>query len=414
MKSLIIGILLLIGLGASAQSDTIKIKRTGITLGQVNTILGDYVEKDSALVFNLSSSRNGDLLYYDSVNNRFVNLRPTFSAPLSWDYLTGTATLDTSTALIGIATKAYVLSQAGTGLSGTGLVSTIGSTVSYNTTSASLSSILSDETGTGALVFGTSPTFTTGITTPYVTGGTTSTSSLVIRSTSQIADATGANIYMVNGGDTTMTLTYSGAVGINVLTPASVLDVRGPATAALVNIQASTATSATSAGIVFQASRGSVGWDGTYQGLKLGTGDNGKPIVFGNSTTAGAGEYARFLGTGDLLLGVTAANSKLTVNGSFATAYRAITANRTLDATDCNISVTSGTVTVTLPTAVSVVGREYWVSNTGATSLDVTTTSSQTFINVTGTPTTISAIPQFTSYRFVSTGAVWLAYKITN
>ena len=38
------------------------------------------------------------------------------------------------------------------------------------TTSAQLAGVISDETGSGALVFGTSPTFTTGITTPLING----------------------------------------------------------------------------------------------------------------------------------------------------------------------------------------------------------------------------------------------------
>jgi hypothetical protein len=38
------------------------------------------------------------------------------------------------------------------------------------TTSAQLAGVISDETGSGALVFGTSPTFTTNITTPQITG----------------------------------------------------------------------------------------------------------------------------------------------------------------------------------------------------------------------------------------------------
>lgn len=38
------------------------------------------------------------------------------------------------------------------------------------TTSAQLAGVISDETGTGALVFGTSPSFTTGITTPLING----------------------------------------------------------------------------------------------------------------------------------------------------------------------------------------------------------------------------------------------------
>lgn len=48
-------------------------------------------------------------------------------------------------------------------LSGTGLLSFSGTTASYNTTSSSIAGIISDETGSGAMVFGTSPSFTTPI-----------------------------------------------------------------------------------------------------------------------------------------------------------------------------------------------------------------------------------------------------------
>lgn len=51
----------------------------------------------------------------------------------------------------------------GTALSGTGLVSASGASISYNTTSASIAGIISDETGTGSMVFGTNPTITTGM-----------------------------------------------------------------------------------------------------------------------------------------------------------------------------------------------------------------------------------------------------------
>ena len=53
---------------------------------------------------------------------------------------------------------------AGSTLSGTGLVSASGASISYNTTSSSIAAILSDETGSGAMVFGTAPTFASNIT----------------------------------------------------------------------------------------------------------------------------------------------------------------------------------------------------------------------------------------------------------
>jgi len=52
------------------------------------------------------------------------------------------------------------------------------------TTSAQLAGVLSDETGTGAAVFGTTPTFTTSITTPLIIGGTASGDDVTLQSTS--------------------------------------------------------------------------------------------------------------------------------------------------------------------------------------------------------------------------------------
>lgn len=53
--------------------------------------------------------------------------------------------------------------------------------------SANLAAAVTDETGTGALVFGTAPTFTTSITTPLIYGGTAAGSSLTLRGTSNAA-----------------------------------------------------------------------------------------------------------------------------------------------------------------------------------------------------------------------------------
>lgn len=52
------------------------------------------------------------------------------------------------------------------------------------TTSSQLASIISDETGTGALVFGTAPIFTTSITSPIVYGSASASSDLLVDSTS--------------------------------------------------------------------------------------------------------------------------------------------------------------------------------------------------------------------------------------
>jgi hypothetical protein len=68
------------------------------------------------------------------------------------------------------------------------------------TTSSELAGVISDETGSGALVFGTTPTFTTNITSPLVIGGTGTTSTAIIRSTSGVG-TTGADIIFQTGNN---------------------------------------------------------------------------------------------------------------------------------------------------------------------------------------------------------------------
>jgi hypothetical protein len=110
--------------------------------------------------------------------------------------------------------------------------------------------------------------------------------------------------------------------------------------------------------------------------------------------------------TGALGIGVTP-TSLLHVAGSFATGYVAKTALYTLTATDHTVEVTSGTHTQTLPTAVGCAGRIYTITNSGTGVVTIGTTSSQTFVNVTATPTTLT-VAQFHTYVVQSNGANWL------
>ncbi|NCN28339.1 hypothetical protein GW915_12290, partial [bacterium] len=88
-------------------------------------------------------------------------------------------------------------------------------------TSSQLLTSLSDETGTGVAVFGTAPTFTTSITDPLVIGGTTTTSTLALRSTSGVG-TTGADILFQvgnNGATEAMRILNNGNVGIGTTDP---------------------------------------------------------------------------------------------------------------------------------------------------------------------------------------------------
>lgn len=104
---------------------------------------------------------------------------------------------------------------------------------------------------------------------------------------------------------------------------------------------------------------------------------------------------------------ISATPNSLVHTTSLATGYVAKTGAYTLTIADFTVEVTSGTHTQTLPTAVGIPGRIYVITNTGSGTVTVGTTSSQTFINVSGTPTTL-ALAQFETARVQSNGANWL------
>jgi collagen type IV alpha len=95
------------------------------------------------------------------------------------------------------------------------------------------------------------------------------------------------------------------------------------------------------------------------------------------------------------------------LNTSIAKPYVAKTTTYSIGFNDYAIECTSGTFTVTLPDATTCTGREYFVTNSGSGTITLGTTSSQTFANQSGTPTTLS-IAQFGGYMVKSNGTNWI------
>ena len=131
------------------------------------------------------------------------------------------------------------------------------------------------------------------------------------------------------------------------------------------------------------------------------TGTYGTVIDYSNSLTLTAATGGRFG------IGTITPNSTFQVAGSIATALAAKTAAYTLTATDSVLlaDATSAAITVTLPSAVGIAGRQYTIKrvNSGSNNVTLTTTSGQTIDGA--TTKTLGA--QFSYTTLVSDGTGW-------
>lgn len=248
----------------------------------------------------------------------------TFLATPSSANLAGAVTDETgSGALVFANTPTLVTPLLGTPTSGTltnctGLpistgVSGLGSGVATflaTPSSANLASAVTDETGTGALVFGTSPTIatptiTTSATVPLVIGGTGTTSTLTLRSTSGVG-TTGADIVFQtgnNGATEVMRLQNGGNVGIGAPSPGEKLVVVG-------NIVAGN-TGTTADGYIDIDG----GPTGKVRISRTGTGATASGMVFYTQFST-LQERMRIDASGNVSINTTTSGSKLQVVGT--------------------------------------------------------------------------------------------------
>jgi hypothetical protein len=140
-----------------------------------------------------------------------------------------------------------------------------------------------------------------------------------------------------------------------------------------------------------------LGWTGTLAVTRGGTGlgawTSGR-VVHATATNV-LGESANF----------TFASNLLTVNGGLALAYAAKTTTYTLTSADRFIECTTGSFTITLPTAVGRTGIQFTIDNSGAGTITLATTSSQTIDG--SAPGSLTAGQKITVY---SNGANWRTY----
>ena len=105
-------------------------------------------------------------------------------------------------------------------------------------------------------------------------------------------------------------------------------------------------------------------------------------------------------------IGTTSPNSTLDVRGSLSTAVTTFTGNTTAGSSD-NMLVFTGTsaATLTLPTAVGITGRIYWIKNASSNSstLTIATTSSQSIDGL----SSWTLAQAYKALRLVSNGTNW-------
>lgn len=255
-----------------------------------------------------------------------------------------------------------------TGLSGTGAgVRTFLATPS----SANLAAAMTDETGTGSLVFNTNPVFGTKITTPLILGGTSTTQTMTFQTTSGNA-TTGADFIWTGGNNGATTLATLSAAGVLTLNAGGGITTTG--TSSFGNI--------ISTGSVIRTSvSGWFDWGSTN--TRIYAPSNGTLQITTSSGTAQTGT----LSTGGLI-----------------TNYVAKTGAYTLTGNDYVVNCTSGTFTVTLPTAVGRAGQDYVIKNSGAGTITIATTSAQTIDGA----STITLSVQYGGKRLQSDGANWI------
>lgn len=121
------------------------------------------------------------------------------------------------------------------------------------------------------------------------------------------------------------------------------------------------------------------------------------------TSTDATSERMRITSSGNVGIGTNSPTSTFHVNGSVAFKTSTISANTTLDGTYTHVFA-SGTITITLPTAVGIAGRTYWIKKTDSgTTLTVATTSSQTIDGA----QTLSVTTKYNAYTLVSDGSNW-------
>ena len=210
-------------------------------------------------------------------------------------------------------------------------------TSNYVLTSTGTAPTWTLNTGTGSVVRATSPTldtptFTTSATFPLHIGGTGTTSTLTLRSTSGVG-TTGADIIFQvgnNGATEAMRVLNSGNVGIKTTTPYAALDVSGGAMR-ISNIGTTSTNTVLTIG-AYQTSSSTVYGTNIRAYHNFGAG-GASDMAF---ETGGTTERMRITNAGDVGIGTTTPTSTLSVTGSANVTGNVILGDATTDTVTVN------------------------------------------------------------------------------
>ena len=326
----------------------------------------------------------------EALTNKTIAAGSNTISGLTNSNLSGTAAISNAN----LANSSITINSTSVSLGGsiTGLATTAGTLAQFGaTTSAQLLGVISDETGSGVLVFATSPTFTTSIDSGATFGAFASSTSLTLghtgtgaSSTTNIATAalTGAFTKTINigtGGTTgsTTAINIGTSVG-STTTITGTLVASAPAGSLTGNTLASgvTGSSLTSVGTI-----GTGVWQGSLiAGQYGGTGVNnsGKTITIGGN----------FTHTGAHTLGLTTtANTSVTLptTGTLATlaGSEALT-NKTVNG--LTVTTTTGTLTLVNGSTLATSGA-FSTTLTATAATNVTLPTTGTLATLAGTET---------------------------
>lgn len=259
-----------------------------------------------------------------------------------------------SAASLTLTTTPLAAASGGTGLSALGAnVATFLGTPS----SANLASAVTDETGSGALVFGTSPTlatptFTTSATGPLLIGGTGTTSTLTLRSTSGVGTTNADIIFQTgnNGATEAMRVQNTGNVAIGSTFSTNTLDIYN-ATSCVLGLRGDSTTN-------FTITRASTDASASQINIQKAAGTIASPAIVTNN---------------DIV-------SRVVSNGHDGTTYRACSEIRTtIDGVPAASDMPGRLAFFTTPSGTSTVSERMRIDNAGNFALGTTTSTGARF-----------------------------------